>query len=401
MAMRRAYGRWLGIVGAGLCLSAMPLEASPASRQLTAGALLDAYNLEFSACYARLDEAARLDPVDPAPVRAIAAVTWMEILFSQGAATFEAFTGQASKKDVVRPVPPLPLTSRFRSQIARALQLAEAQLARAGDADAHYQMGATTALSAIYYATVEGRTTGGLGEGRRAVKEMELARKLAPGRHETGLVLGISEYTISTLSFGYRFLAGIVGLPGNRAEALRRLEEAALPGVETEADALLVLMVVHNREGNRAQAAEQLTRLQSRFPRNRLLWLNAAATAIEARQFETAERQLAEGLAARAVEAPPAVMGEHALWLLKRGTARAALGRAADAVADLTNVLVTRPRDWVRARAHVELARLAIARQAVAEARRELDLAVEFGVRGGDGDAVDTARGLLKQTQRK
>jgi tetratricopeptide (TPR) repeat protein len=399
--MRSAYGRRLSIAGAWLCLSVMPLEASPASRQLTADALLDAYNLEFPACYARLDEAARLDPADPAPVRAIAAVTWMEILFSQGAATFEAFTGQASKKDVIRPVPPLPLTARFKSQIARALQLAEAQLARAGDADAHYQMGATTALSAIYYATVEGRTTGGLSEGRRAVREMELARKLAPDRHETGLVLGISEYTISTLSFGYRFLAGIVGLPGNRAEALRRLEEAALPGVETEADALLVLMVVHNREGNRAQAAERLTRLQSRFPRNRLLWLNAAATAIEARQFEAAERHLAEGLAARAVEAPPEVMGEHALWLLKRGTARAALGRAADAAADLMKVLVSRPRDWVCARAHVELARLAIARQAVVEARRELDLAVEFGVRGGDADAVDTARGLLKQTQRK
>jgi hypothetical protein len=129
--------------------------------------------------------------------------------------------------------------------------------------------------------------------------------------------------------------------------------------------------------------------------------LNAAATAIEARQFETAERQLTDGFAARDIEAPPAVTGEHALWLLKRGTARAALGRVADAVADLTKVLVTRPRDWVRARAHVELARLAIARHAVAEARRELDLAVEFGVRGGDGDAVDTARGLLKQTQRK
>jgi tetratricopeptide (TPR) repeat protein len=379
----------------------MPAEASSASRQLTAEALRDAYNLEFPACYARLDEAARLDPGDPAPPRAIAAVTWMEILFSQGAATFEAFTGQASKKDVIRPVPPLELVSRFKSQIARALQLAEARLARVGDADAHYQMGATTALSAIYYATVEGRTTGGLREGRRAVKEMELARKLAPARHETGLVLGISEYTISTLSFGYRFVAGIVGLSGDRDEALKRLEEAASPGAETEADALLVLMVIHNREGNRALAAERLARLQARFPHNRLLWLNAAATAIEARQFDTAERQLTDGFAARDIEAPPAVTGEHALWLLKRGTARAALGRAADAVADLTKVLVTRPRDWVRARAHVELARLAIARHAVDAARRELDLAVEFGVRGGDGDAVDTARRLLKQTQRK
>lgn len=399
--MPKGFGRGLGLVGAALCLEAATIGASPASRQLTADALRDAYNLEFPACYARLDEAGRLDPSDPAPVRAIAAVTWMEILFSQGAATFEAFTGQASKKDVVRPVPPPLLTSRFKSQIARALQLSESQLARTGDADAHYQIGATSALSAIYYATVEGRTTGGLGEGRRAVKEMEIARRLAPGRHEPGLVLGISEYTVSTLSFAYRFLAGIVGLPGNRADALRHLESAASPGVETEADALLVLMVVHNREGNQVAAAERLARLQARFPRNRLLWLNAAATAIEAGKFETAERQLVDGLAVRDIDGPPAVTGEYALWLLKRGTARGALGRSTDALADLTKALSTGPRDWVRARVHIELARLAIARQAFVDARRELAQALEFGARGGDNVAVDTARGLLKQIHRK
>ena len=233
---------------------------------------------------------------------------------------------------------------------------------------------ATTALSAIYYATVEGRTTGGLGEGRRAVKEMELGAQARSGRRETGLVLGISEYTVSTLSFGYRWLAGIIGLRSDREDAIERLEEAASPGAETEADALLVLMVVYNREGNRAQAAEKLSRLQARFPRNRLLWLNAAATAIDAKEFEAAERLIADGLAARDLEAPPAVTGEHALWLLKRGTVRAAMGRAADAAADLMKAVTTRPRDWVRARAHVELARLAVSRQAVADASRELDL---------------------------
>lgn len=397
----RSSHRRAGLAAAIVLLAAAPLDASPASRKLTADALLDAYNLEFALCYARLEDAVRVDPADPAPVRGIAAVTWMEILFSQGAATFEAFTGQASKKDVVRPVPPPALAARFKSQIARALHLAEARLASPGDADAHYQMGATTALSAIYYATVEGRTTGGLGEGRRAVKEMDLALELAPGKRETGLVLGLSEYTISTLSFGYRFLAGIVGLRGDRADALERLEEAAQPGTETEADALLVLMVVYNRQGNQAKAAERLARLQARFPRNRLLWLNAAATAIESRQFEDAERQLAEGLGVRAVEAPPVVTGEHALWLLKRGTVRAALGRAVEAVTDLTKALTTGPRDWVRARVHVELARLALARQAVADARRELTLAIEFGVRGGDEAAVESARALLKHTQRK
>ena len=229
---------------------------------------------------------------------------------------------------------------------------------------------------------------------------MELARKLDPRRQDTGLVLGLSGYTVSTLSLPLRFLAGVVGLPSNRAEALRRLEEAASPGTETESDALLLLMVVYNREGNGSEAAERLGRLQSRFPRNRLLWLNAAATAIEARRFDAAEHALEDGLAGRAVDAPPAVTGEHALWLLKRGTARAALGRAADAAVDLTRALTTDPRDWVRARAHFELAKLAIARLDTAEAARQLDLAIEFGRRGGDETTVRGAQTFLKHARR-
>ena len=93
----------IGLALALIWLPAGPLQASGPSRQLAAAAFQDAYNLEFAASDARLEEAARLDPADPAPERAMAAITWMELLFSQGAATFEAFTGQASKSDVPRP----------------------------------------------------------------------------------------------------------------------------------------------------------------------------------------------------------------------------------------------------------------------------------------------------------
>ncbi len=390
----------IGLAAAVACFASRPAGASPASRQLTTRAFEDVYNLEFAAGYARLEEAARLDPSDPAPLRAIAAVTWMEILFSQGAATFEAFSGQASKGDVVRPVPPPALTARFKANISRALQLAEAGLARSRTADAHYQMGATAALAAIYGATVEGRTRGGLSDGRRAVKEMAAARKLDPSLRETGLVLGISEYTVSTLSLPIRWIADIAGLSGNRGHALRLLEEAASPGAETESDALLLLMIVYNREGRRADAADRLARLQARFPRNRLLALNAAATAIDAGRFDAAERQLADGVPTRDRLAPPEVTGEHAMWLYKRGAARAALGRSADAIVDLTAALGAGPRDWIRGRTHCELGKLALSRRDTAEAVRQLRLAIEFGERSGDQAAVQTAQAVLAQARK-
>jgi tetratricopeptide (TPR) repeat protein len=399
MWSRRSASRRVTLCVALVVRCAAPLEAAT-SREMTAQALRDAYNLDFATAYASLEAAARLDPSDPAPVRAAAAVTWMEVLFIQGVATFEAFTGQASKEDVARPVPPPASARRFKTQIERARLLADVRLKASADADAHYQAGATSALAALYAATVEGRTGGAFREGRRAVHEMEVARKLAPARHEAALVLGMSEYSVSTLSLLLRVGAGLLGLSGNKAHALKLLEEAALPSSETESDALLVLTIAYSRERSWTEAAERLGRLQARFPHNRLLRLNAGAMAIEARQFDSAERALADVPAASAAAQPPVVTGERALWLLKRGTARAALGRTQDAAADLQASLAADPRDWVRGRTHYQLAMMASARNEGAAARQHLDLAVDFGRRGGDDAAVRAAEKLRGQTRR-
>jgi hypothetical protein len=47
--------------------------------------------------------------------------------------------------------------------------------------------------------------------------------------------------------------ARMAGLSGGRAEGITLLEEAASPDADTEADALLILMIVHNREGRHAR----------------------------------------------------------------------------------------------------------------------------------------------------
>jgi tetratricopeptide (TPR) repeat protein len=370
---------------------------SEASRRATADKFRDAYNLQFSACYARLDEALRLDPADPAPSRVIAAITWLEILFAQGAATFEPFTGQASSADLARPVPPPLLTARFATNVARALRLADARLANTRDADAYYQVGASAALAALYKATVEGRMMGSLRDGRRAVDAMEKSRALDPSRRDTGLVLGMSRYTVSTLPRLTRTLAGWLGLPGNREKAFALMEDAASQGASTEDDALLVLMVVYNREGRFAEAQDRLSRLQSRFPGNRLLWLNAVATAIEANDFAAAERELVAGAAKRDGVTSPAITGEHGLWLLKSGTAHAASGRVEDARVDLAKGLTVGPRDWVRGRIHFQLARLAAAAKDAVEARTQLALALAFAKRSGDVSAANAAENLLKK----
>jgi hypothetical protein len=103
-------------------------------------------------------EAHRVDPRDPAPTRAIAAVTWMELLFAQGVATFEAFQGDASGDHVRRPTVEPALATRFLGSFGDAIQLAEQQGAvTPADAGALYQLGASTGLLALYRGT--GRAT--------------------------------------------------------------------------------------------------------------------------------------------------------------------------------------------------------------------------------------------------
>ena len=91
--------------------------------------------------------------------------------------------------------------------------MAEQQQARAGDADAYYQVGATAALSTLYGATVEGRTLGALSQGRRAVAAMENARNREPGLHEAALVLGMSGTPFRRCPGRFGCLPGWPGCP--------------------------------------------------------------------------------------------------------------------------------------------------------------------------------------------
>ena len=381
-ARRPSYCVAIAVVIFSMSTSA---HASPASRQRTREAFTHAYGLNFAEAYQAFAHAASLDATDPAPVRGIAAVAWIETLFIQGVATFEAFSGQVSSKaDVVRPPVPADLTQRFQSNLDRARALAHSRLNAAPDADAHYQVGATEALSALYMASVQGRTFGSLSAARRAVKALERARALDPTKREPALVLGMSRYTVSTMSAPVRLLANIAGLSGGRAEGIALLEEAASSGSDTEADALFVLMIVYNREGRYRDATDRLARLRSQFPSNRLIALNEGATAIEGGRFELAETRLGEGLRAYYVRREPLIWGEEALWYLKVGTARAALGLSDQAEADLSKVLTLAPREWVRGRAHFELAKIALARGDGGGARRQFNDAARFAARSSD-----------------
>ena len=90
------------------------------------------------------------------------------------------------------------------------------------------------------------------------------------------------------------------------------------------------------------------------------------------------------------------IPGEEALWRYKRGAARVALGRGDAARDDLQRATVSEAQTWVRGRARVELAKVALQRgdrgTAAGEARQAESLCQE----GQDPVCLDEAKKLLR-----
>lgn len=197
---------------------------------------------------------------------------------------------------------------------------------------------------------------------------------------------------MSTLSLPKRLIAAAAGLGGDRDLGVSLLETAARGEAATASDASMVLMIVYNREGRHRDALRHLRVLHRRHPANRLLRLNLAATELAAGDGAAAVKTIGDGLAA-SFDAPH-IPGERALWLYIRGAGRVRLDDPS-ARADLQEALSASPREWVRARVHVELARLALASGSRVVASTELERAVHHARRAGDGAALAAAEKLL------
>jgi tetratricopeptide (TPR) repeat protein len=161
---------------------------------------------------------------------------------------------------------------------------------------------------------------------------------------------------------------------------------------------MFALILVHNRERRYDDALRVLEELRRIYPRNRLVVLEAGATALRAGRHEQAERMLTEGLGMLARETRPRIPGEEALWRYKRGAARVALGRNGPALEDLAAATAPDAMPWVSGRAHTELARLALRRGDRAAAAREAELAESLCRQGNDPACVDQVRKLMRSS---
>ena len=376
------------------------------SSELRLRALALAYNLDHDQALELLRRAVELSPDDPAPHRSLASVLWLNLLFRRGAVTVDHYLGSFSRSNVDLAKPPPDIDREFRLHVERAISLAERRVAsNPRDAQAHFDLGAAVGIQASYVATVEGRMLAGFRAAQRCYDEHEKVLTLDPSRKDAGLIVGTYRYVVSTLSMPMRMMAYVVGFGGGRERGIQMLQETAEVGAQnagvgndSRTDALFALVLVYNRERRFDEALGALQELRRLYPRNRLVLLEAGATALRAGRAQQADELLIEGLAMLAKDQRARIPGEEGLWRYKRGAARAALGRVDAALADLQNATSADSQPWVQGRARVELGRLALKRGDRGAAAVEARQAETLCGRGNDPACIRDARALLRSS---
>lgn len=377
-----------------------PAEASETLDDLIRQGYDLAYNLDHDEAVAALRRAIDETPDDPAPYRAVAAITWLRIIFLRGGFLVDNYlTGAGatiSTRRVKTQKPPESLDESFKVHIEKAVELSEEAVENnPDDPDAHYELGASVALAASYKATIEGNALPALRDAKRAYTAHEKVLELDPRRKDASLILGLYRYLVSMLPRAFRMVAYLVGFDGGKDEAIRLVEEAAAYPGDTRSEAQFALVLLYNRERQFGGAQRVLSDLKRRFPRNRLVWLESGSTWLREERAAKAEQALDVGFSKLVQDERVRMKGEESIWRLKRGAARVAQGRLDQAVPDL-EAASDGDYAWVVGHAHVELGKVADLEGERERAKDEYDRARKLCGRAKHRRCVKTAEELKK-----
>jgi tetratricopeptide (TPR) repeat protein len=371
--------------------------ANPQSETLRVRAASELYNLNCDRALAIYREAVAADPADAAAQRGLAGALWIDESLRRGTMTVDSYMGGVSRSNVKLPPPPAALQSEFEAITGRAIEMARKKIAaNANDPNALYELGAAVGLRASFAATIQGSVRAAFGSAREAYNAHERVMELDQRRRDAGLIVGTYRYLIAGMALPMRWMAYAAGFGGGREKGLALVKEAADYAGDNRVDARVALVLLYNRERRYDDALQQLERLRTEFPRNRLFWLETGGTLLRAGRHAEANRMLSEGIDRFADDTRPRMFGEEALWFQKRAEARAAIGLAAGARDDAHKSLAAEGRRWVHGRARLELGRLALKANDRAGAQAELKTAITLCESDNDQPCANDARRLLR-----
>lgn len=346
-----------------LAVIAATEPSRPSADQLRARGMELGFNLDHAEAVDAFKASIAADPNNVAGYRLLAAALWSNALFEQGAITTDDYVGENA--------------SAYRGKAVNTdLAQAAKELLRRADAlastirdgsppsiDARYEVGAAYRFLSTLEGTIVGSQWRSLGAARRAYREHQKVLAIDQGRVDAGLTVGLYRYLVSTMPAWSRLIARVAGLDGDRALGIRLVEQAAAAEGSMQSSAMFSLIVIYNQQSRHGDALAIIHRLQQRFPRNRLLWLEAACTEMRLGLAVNARTSIEHGLDMLDSDSRPRAYGELARWRYHYGIALAALNQIDLANQQFDAVMQSEALEWVHKRTRIELAKLSSRRR--------------------------------------
>jgi tetratricopeptide (TPR) repeat protein len=144
------------------------------------------------------------------------------------------------------------------------------------DIHALFARGWARSLEACYLAMVERNFVSGLKLALGAKNDHQRVLELDPNYIDAKMVVGIYQYVIGALSFGFKLLAGFAGIHGSKTEGMALLRDAGDHGVITSVESRTAMTLFLRREAKYKEAKEIAEGLAREYPRDFLFALEVA-----------------------------------------------------------------------------------------------------------------------------
>jgi tetratricopeptide (TPR) repeat protein len=249
------------------------------------------FNLDYGKARERFRQMVKMWPDHPAGYLYLANSIWLEALYERHRllSSFyvsRSFYAQGSDRtDSGR-------GREFNELIKKALDAAASRLRKnPKDAEALYYQASALGLRAAYEASVLRAFTRAIGDANDSILLHKQVLKLDQNYIDAELSIGLYEYIIDTLPFGWRMLARVAGLKGSKRGGIARLEKVASRGKYAADDARVVLIGLYTAERDFRRALELIEALANKYPRNYLFRIERGRALYRLGQFEEGARQ--------------------------------------------------------------------------------------------------------------
>jgi len=247
-----------------------PLNNAPAVRD----AYRHFYNLDYDGALSRFEQISAQNPNDPIATTYVLDCILFRELYRLDLldTTFYANDGFLTGRHTVVEDPKVrdqvnQLTDKAVSQANDRLKV------NSNDVNALFVRGWARSLRATYLAMVQRSFGSALHLALQARSDHEKVLQLDPNYVDAKMVVGIYQFVVGSLPFGFKILVGVTGITGSKSKGMELLRDSAARGVITSVESRTAMALFLRREAKYQEAIGITRNLSAQYPHDFLFFL--------------------------------------------------------------------------------------------------------------------------------